>query len=562
MKRFTTILFVLSACMMQALPQNPKWFKKAHKAVFSIMTLDADGRMIGSGTGFFTDEKGAALANYDLFKHAAKAKIIGSDGKEYEVDAIIGASSLYDIVKFRVKTDKKTPFLTVADRIGVNGEQVFIMPYPTKEHSVCLEDTLKDIQKFNGEFGYYTLHRRLDEQYVNCPVMSEEGEVLGMIQKNAGGQKAAVSYAISTSFGNTLALNAMSAADNDLNAIKIRKVLPSNEQEAQTFLFMIASRSDSTTYNGYLNEYAEMFPDNHNSYVQRADFYMAHGNYEAAEADMDKAAAKAQAKDEVCYSFSKMLYELNLKPGYNMYKDWNMNKALLMAEEAYAANPLPLYTLHEGNILYALKEYEKAYEKFFSLRTTNMRSANTFLYAAQCKRMSGADTLTVLALQDSAVACFDKPYHKEAAPALLERANTKLSLGRYREAVLDLNEYELLMRNEVNDLFYYRREQAEMQCRMFQQAIDDIDRAIRMKPGEALYHAERAVVYYRIGETEEAIRSAREAIKADPDFTDAYRILGICLLETGKKEEAIGFLQKAKEMGDESAGRILEQNTP
>lgn len=83
-----------------------------------------------------------------------------------------------------------------------------------------------------------------------------------------------------------------------------------------------------------------------------------------------------------------------------------------------------------------------------------------------------------------------------------------------------------------------------------------------MKPGEALYHAERAVVYYRIGETEEAIRSAREAIKADPDFTDAYRILGICLLETGKKEEAIGFLQKAKEMGDESAGRILEQNTP
>lgn len=235
MKRFTTILFVLSTCMMQALPQNPKWFKKARKAVFSIMTLDADGRMIGSGTGFFTDEKGAALANYDLFKHAAKAKIIGSDGKEYEVDAIIGASSLYDIVKFRVKTDKKTPFLAVADRIGVNGEQVFIMPYPTKEHNVCLEDTLKDIQKFNGEFGYYTLHRQLDEQYVNCPVMSEEGEVLGMIQKNAGGQKAAVSYAISTSFGNTLALNAMSAADNDLNAIKIRKVLPSNEQEARPF---------------------------------------------------------------------------------------------------------------------------------------------------------------------------------------------------------------------------------------------------------------------------------------------------------------------------------------
>ena len=556
MKRIITLFSLLAILSVQAFSQNPKWFKKANKAQISIITLDPNGNIIGSGNGFYIDENGTALANYDLFKQAVNAKIIGADKKEYEVDVIVGASSLYDIVKFRVKTDKKTPFINIAERIGVNHEHVYIMPYPTKERDICLNDTLKNVQKFNDEYGYYTLARLLDDQYVNCPVMNEEGEVMGMVQKNAG-QTAASSYAISAAFGKNLAIKGLSATDNDLNAIGIRKALPENETEAQTFLFMISSRSDSATYNQYLNDYAVMFPKSENAYVQRADFYMAHKNYEAAEADMEKAVSVSDKKDEVYYSFSKMLYELNLKHDYLPYKDWDMNKALLMAETAYATNPQPLYIQQEGNILYALKEYEKAYDKFFSLRETNMRSANIFLYAAQCKRMTDSDTLAILALQDSAVACFNKPYPKEAASAILERANTKLQLGMYREAVIDLNEYEHLMRNEVNAYFYYRREQAEMQCRMFQQAVDDIDRAIRMQPSEPLFHAERAVVYYRIGELEEAIRSAQKAIELNEQFTDSYRILGICQIENGQKEEGKANLKKAADMGDETAANIL-----
>ena len=55
-----------------------------------------------------------------------------------------------------------------------------------------------------------------------------------------------------------------------------------------------------------------------------------------------------------------------------------------------------------------------------------------------------------------------------------------------------------------------------MQCRMFQQAVDDIDRAIRMEPKEPLYHAERAVVYYRLGEFEEALKSAQKSAELNP----------------------------------------------
>lgn len=557
MKKIIFILTCLSTLGGHLVAQNPKWFKKAAKAQISIVTMNEKGDMLQSGSGFFIDKNGTALADYQLFKQASKAKVVSGEGKEYEVEAIVGVSSLYDLVKFRVKTDKETPALTISDRMGVKHEHVYVLPYPTKENKMCVNDTLHDIQKFNEKYGYYTLGRPLDEKYLNSPVMDEEGEVLGMIQRKADAS-ATTSYAVSVAYGNTLCTNGMSSADNDLNAIHIRKALPTDEADIRTFLFMTASRSDSATYNQYLNDYAEQFPKSSEPYTQRADFYMAHGNFAAAEEDMNAAMDVAEKKDEVYYAFSKLLYELNLKPGYTVYKDWDMNKSLSLAGEAYKQNPLPLYTLQEGNTLYALKDYEKACEKYLSLTGTNMRSANLFLYAAQCKRMSGADTLQILALQDSAVACFSKPYLKDAAPALLERSNTLLAMGRYRDAILDMNEYEHLMGDELTAYFYYRREQAEMQCRMFQQAVDDIDRAIRMEPQEPLYHAERAVIYYRIGEFAEALSSAQKGAELNPEFGAAYRLMGICQLQLKQREEGLANLKKAVELGDESAQAILQ----
>ena len=554
MKKIIFILTCLSTLGSHLVAQNPKWFKKAAKAQISIVTMNEKGDMLQSGSGFFIGKDGTASADYQLFKQASKAKVVSGEGKEYEVEAIIGASSLYDLVKFRVKTDKDTPALTISDRMGVKHEHVYVLPYPTKENKMCVNDTLHDIQKFNEKYGYYTLGRPLDEKYLNSPVMDEEGEVLGMIQRKADAS-ATTSYAVSVAYGNTLCTDGMSSADNDLNAIHIRKA------DIRTFLFMTASRSDSATYSQYLNDYILQFPKSSEAYTQRADFYMAHGNYAAAEEDMKSALEVTEKKDETYYAFSKLLYELNLKPGYQVYKDWNLNHSLTLAEEAYKANPLPLYILQEGNTLYALKEYEKACEKYLSLRETNMRSAQIFLYAAQCKRMAKTDTLQILALQDSAVACFKKPYPKDAAPSLLERSNTLLELGRYREAIADLNEYEHLMSNELTAYFYYRREQAEMQCRMFQQAVDDIDRAIRMEPKEPLYHAERAVVYYRLGEFEEALKSAQKSAELNPKFGDAYRLAGICQLRLNQREKGLSNLKKAIELGDESAQAILAEET-
>ena len=557
-KTILLLIYLFVFIIFPATAQNPKWFKKAAKGQITIQTYDADGNTKNQGFGFFVDKNGTAVADFELFKDAAKATVEDAEGNIYNVEAIVGASSLYDLVKFRVETNKETPYLTISERIGVNREHVYILPYPTREKQVCLNDTLKHVDKFNEEYGYYTLGRKLEEEFLNSPVMDDEGEVIGLIQRHSG-KTSDAAYAISATYANTLHTKAMSATENDLNAILIRKSLPDDEEEARTFLYIISSRTDADTYLDYLNEYVQKFPKSSDPYLQRGDYFLANNNYPAAETDLNTAIDVASDKAYAYYMYSKLLYELNLNQNYTIYKDWDMKKAYEMSEKAYDINPLPLYIAQQGNTLYALKEYDQAAEKFISLGNTNMRSANYFLYAAQCKKMAQASDSVILSLQDSAVACFTKPYVKEAAKSLFERYNTLLEMERYREAVLDMNEYEHLMLNDLTDYFYYLREQAEMKCRMFQQAVDDIDRAVRMNPNEAIYHAERAVVYYRIGEFAEALKAAERSTQLSDDFADAYRIMGICQIELGDEAAAQTNLQKAADLGDESAQQILQQ---
>lgn len=98
-----------------------------------------------------------------------------------------------------------------------------------------------------------------------------------------------------------------------------------------------------------------------------------------------------------------------------------------------------------------------------------------------------------------------------------------------------------------------------MKCRMFPNALNDIERAVRMAPREPVFRAEEAAVNYRVGQVDEAITAAEAAIKLDEKFPDAYRILGVCYNSKGDKEKARMNLQKAVELGDTMAQGILDK---
>lgn len=547
---FTCLFFYLFTFL--PLSAQPSWVKKASKSVFTLKTFKADGSLLQSGNGFFVSETGEAVSNFAPFRGAARAVVFDAGGKEYEVDYMLGANETYDVAKFHVVAKKVQPLAIATSRMSL-GSQVWLLPY--REVKQVQSGVVRKTETFNEEYDYYTVAMTMPEGCVGAPLLSDAGEVVGLMQQPMAGDT--VSYAVSARFADSLRIGGLSLNDPALRSTTIRKALPDEESQALLTLYVAASSLDSLSYVRMLDDFIAKFPQSQEGYVYRAQ--QAAGALRLADADRDMAEAlKVAAKpDQVHYSYSRMVYQTAvLQP--QAAGEWTLDKALSEAEAAWQQNPLAIYSQQKGYVLFAQKKYDEAYSAYEQVFDSLMLQPDLYYEAARCKELVG-DTASQLQLLDKVVGTFSKPYLKEAAPYLLVRAQANLEAKNYRKAVTDLNDYESLMKTQVNDRFYYIRYQAEIGGRLFQQALNDINQAISMQPDGVLYYAERASLQIRVGYYDDAMDSARECLRLAPDNSDGYLFLGLSQCLKGNKVEGVANLQKAKELGDPQADELIEK---
>lgn len=550
------ILGILPMFLFTSLPVSaqPSWTKSASKAVFTVKTFAADGSLIASTNGFFTGSHGEAVSNFTPFKGAARATVIDAAGKEWQVTGILGANDMYDVVKFRVNCPKSQP-LAISQAKAPIGSQAWLLPY--HETKNLKNGPVRKAEPIFGEYAYYTLAMDMTDNLVSCPLLNDAGEAIGMMQQPAS-DRDTLSYAVSARFVDSLKITGLTFNDATLKQTLIRKELPSDIKEATLALYLSSSMVDSTEFVTLIEDFIRQFPSASDGYVYRAQQETAGGDFASAEKDMEQALKLSDKKDETHYSYARMIYDKEIYQSDRPFAGWSLDKALSEIQAANGSNPQPTYRQFEANILYAQQKYEEAYHIYTDLTSTNLNRAELFFSAARCKQMMN-DTTSMLALMDSTVNTFTKPYLKEAAPYLWERAQARRNAGKYRDAISDMNDYEELMAANINDNFYYVRHQVEIQGRLFQQALNDIDKAIQMNPQEILYYAEKASLQIRVGLYQEAISTAKECISIDANNSDGYLFLGLGQCLTGNKAEGIQNLQKARDMGDTQAEGLIEK---
>ena len=128
-----------------------------------------------------------------------------------------------------------------------------------------------------------------------------------------------------------------------------------------------------------------------------------------------------------------------------------------------------------------------------------------------------------MTLLDSAINQFSRPYIKTAAPYLRARA------------------------------------QLSMEIRRFQQAINDMNDLVALVPGNPELWAEKASYELRVNLIDQALESATECLRLDPEGSDGYLMTGIAQCQKGNKEEGMNNLQKAKELGNEQAQTFIDK---
>lgn len=563
MKKILILPLLLFFLIQGSMAQTPKWVEKAKRAVFSVVTYDKNDKMLNTGNGFFVSEDGLALSDYTLFKGAERAVVITSEGKQMPVSLILGANDMYDVIKFRVAiTEKKVPALIVAKTAPAVGADAWMLPYSTQKSIACVTGKVKDVSKVAGEYHYYTLGMQMKDKMVSCPVMNAEGQVFGIAQKSSGIDTVTTCYAAGAAFAMAQKISALSLGDAALKKIGIRKGLPETEDQALVYLFMASSSLSGDDYEKLLDDFIRQFPANADGYLRRANYYAAKGKddqawYDKAVADFNQALKVAQKKDDVYYNIGKLIYAYQLSKPEKTYKDWTYDTALQNVRQAIAIDPLPIYIQMEGDILFAQQDYAGALAAYEKVNASNIASPATFFSAAKTKELAKGDPKEVVALMDSCIARCPQPITADFAPYLLERAQMNMNAGQPRNAMLDYDAYHTAVKGEVNDVFYYYREQAALKARQFQRALDDIVKAIEMNPTDLTYQAEHAVVNLRVGHYEEAIQILNNILKADPKYAEAYRLLGLCQIQLKKTDEACGNFKKAKELGDPNVDELI-----
>ena len=564
MKRIS-IFTLLTCCIALMVSAQPKFASKVSKGIVSLNTYDRQGNLLHQGTAFYVGADGEAIADYRLFKNAYQATVIDASGKQTDVDCILGADDTYSLVRFRVNT-KGNAVIPSVTAVQPMKSTFFVLGRSEKGAMESAQATVADTSLIQGKYAYYGLDAQVDDALIGAPVFNQSGALVGILHPQLGNRN----YVLDIRFKDELKMAAFpsNSASVALGNIFIPKALPESSEEALVYLYTKSRSASNEEYMDMVNRFVATYPKIAEGYLRRATPLIDLARFDEADRDLQQYLSLVEDKAFGNYNVASLIFDkLRLQPE-PAYEKWNEDVAIQYVDKAiaiHAAQPASDVKKSEENEFRILKAQILMQKKDFDGALTIYEALNeeasgspVYLYAISLAREKRGDSIeAVMEPIDSAIAKFGTPMPKEAASYIIRRGQLYANAGKYREAVLDYNQYAYLLNNQVSPIFYYERSQIEVNARMYQQALEDINKAIQLEPREPLYYVEKGAIAVRVSLFDDCIEACQTALQLNPNIIDAYRILGYAQLQKGDKASARQNLQKAIDMGDEAARMLM-----
>ena len=127
----------------------------------------------------------------------------------------------------------------------------------------------------------------------------------------------------------------------------------------------------------------------------------------------------------------------------------------------------------------------------------------------------------------------------------LEKGDELLKAGKYKEAILELDQAAVLAPNDARA--FSRRGFARFQLKEYPNAIEDFKHSIDLAP-TATDHFNRGLCYVKMKRCDEAIEDFDAAIRLDPQYAAAYYSRSQCHLKKEEYEAVVVDATKAIEL--------------
>ena len=571
------LVFLLGLCAALLSPSAARADRGANtaalRALVRIVTFNPAGDTLAVTHGFFVEANGTLIAPYAPFRGADRALVSDSRSRQGHVLRIVAANAELDLL--RATTDlarRNDEYLPLSPEQFPVGTAFTLVPFAADGRPTAQTANVVQTESLRGH-NYYTLSAANAASLAGLPLLTAEPtpRVAAIAQFNYGKAPSDGTplglCALAASAADTLRTNAVAALSPDLTALRIPLLLPADENEAYTYLYMLLrSRRDSSIVATALADFLAAHPHHREATLDAARFYAARRNYLRADSLLAHAlriSPDADSRSRVHEERAGLIIDALAVDSLHLPSHWRTAEALRALDRADSLAPRPSSALLRGVILYGQGRNREAFAAFERVNRSDAASLRSFFFAAQALSRAGGNDSAVVALLDSALAHTPTPFTAEAAAPLAWRAVYAERLGDHRRAVLDLVDYERLV--PAADLaapFFLRRAALAEQARLYRRAVDDYTTAAaRTADRETRIEAltAKALLCVRLSAGDEALAAAEELQRLTPDTPDALKLLGLSHQLLGHRAQARRYLSQAAAKGDANAAELLRK---
>ena len=565
----TRILLPLLLLVFSPLLGRAASSSDAVRALAHIVTFGPAGDTLAHAEGFFIDAAGTLVAPYAPFRGATRALITDSRRRQGRVLRIAGADETLDLLRATTDLPRRADEFLPLTAQGYPAGVALTLVSPTPAPRGTLIPTMVLTAEALRSHRYYTLTADNGRAFAGLPLLAPEGSpapVAAIAQFNYA--PAPGLCAISASAVDSLRITAVSALSSDLAALRLPTLLPADEGEAYTYLYMLLrSRRDSACVATALTDFLSAHPGRSDVLRDAARFYAARADYRRSDSLLSRAEQQSESsaeRSQACETRAALIFDArNGADSLRLPAAWSLPVALRALDRADSLSPRPSVWLLRGILLYGAHRDAEALRAFERVNRSAEASLRSYFFAAQALARSGGSDSAVVALLDSAVARSPQPLTADAAAPLAWRAVYAERMGNARRAALDLVDYERLVpAAELRAPFFLRRAALAERARLYRRAVDDYTTAAaRADTRELRLEALtlKALLCVHLSAGDEALAAAEELSRLAPDTPDALKLLGLSHQLLGHRTLARRYLSQAAAKGDANAAELLRK---
>lgn len=179
------VSFVLTACLSQATPAQeslPDLVRRVKPAIVAIVTYDAKGDALTTGSGFFI-RPGEVVTNLHVIRGARRTDVKTLDGKGrvYEVDGLLAVDEEGDLALMRVTSPDRPRSSDLAASLPEEGEKVFVIGNPLKLEGSVTDGIVSAVRDVPGVGKIIQTTAPISHGNSGSPMFNLRGQVVGVI---------------------------------------------------------------------------------------------------------------------------------------------------------------------------------------------------------------------------------------------------------------------------------------------------------------------------------------------------------------------------------------------